>query len=36
MQAQALIHPIAWKGNSQKFGCRILHKRPAQGCEDAV
>src|SRR5919107_163763 len=25
MQAQALIQPIAWKGNSQKSGCRILH-----------
>ena len=29
-----LIHPSAWKGNSRKFTCRIVHKRPSESCKD--
>jgi hypothetical protein len=25
-----LIHPIAWKANSRKFICTIVHKTPSQ------
>src|SRR5215203_2284745 len=31
---RGLIHPRAWKGNSAKFVCRILHRTPSQGLED--
>jgi hypothetical protein len=28
------IQRSAWKGNSAKFACRIVHKTPHQSCED--
>ena len=30
----ALIHRSAWKGNSQKFPSRILHRSPSESRED--
>jgi hypothetical protein len=30
----ALIHPSAWKKNSQKFTCRIVHRSPSERRED--
>jgi hypothetical protein len=32
----ALIHPSAWNKNSQKFGCRILHKPYPESREYAL
>jgi hypothetical protein len=29
-----LIHPSAWKGNSAKFACTILHRSPSEKRED--
>jgi hypothetical protein len=28
-----LIHRSTWKGNSQKFACRILHRSPSRSRE---
>jgi hypothetical protein len=28
---QGLIHPSAWKRNSPKFGCTILHRSSLRG-----
>jgi hypothetical protein len=28
------IHPIAWKGNSAKYVCRILHRSCSERRED--
>ena len=31
-----LIHPSAWKWNSAKFECRIVHKTPSERRENGV
>jgi hypothetical protein len=31
-----LIHRRAWKGNSPKFTCRIVHRTPSSSREDAL
>jgi hypothetical protein len=31
-----LIHPSSWKGNSRKFGCRILHRFRSERRESGV
>jgi hypothetical protein len=28
-ETMSLIHSSAWKGNSRKFGCTILHRSPS-------
>jgi hypothetical protein len=32
----AFMHSSAWKGNSQKFICRILHISPSESREDGL
>jgi hypothetical protein len=31
-----LIHPIAWKGYSQKFASKIVHRTSSEGLEDGL
>ena len=32
--ASYAIHRSAWKGNSRKFACTMLHKRPSESRKD--